>query len=57
MPFSLALEQVVGDDILVTNPERVKRAIEAKAVNALLLKVGVIPCGWGNQGLVTSGQR
>jgi enolase len=34
--------QVVGDDILVTNPERVKRAIEAKAVNALLLKVNQI---------------
>lgn len=34
--------QVVGDDILVTNPTRVKKAIEAKAVNALLLKVNQI---------------
>lgn len=34
--------QVVGDDMLVTNPERVKRAIAAKAVNALLLKVNQI---------------
>ncbi|GIL47394.1 hypothetical protein Vafri_4219 [Volvox africanus] len=34
--------QVVGDDILVTNPARVKKAIEAKAVNALLLKVNQI---------------
>lgn len=31
--------QVVGDDALVTNPSRIKRAIEAKAANALLLKV------------------
>lgn len=31
--------QVVGDDILVTNPTRVKKAIEGKTVNALLLKV------------------
>jgi len=34
--------QVVGDDILVTNPTRVKRGIEGKAVNALLLKVNQI---------------
>ncbi|KAL6762020.1 enolase [Haematococcus lacustris] len=34
--------QVVGDDMLVTNPERVKRAIETKCVNALLLKVNQI---------------
>lgn len=31
--------QIVGDDQLVTNPSRIKRAIEAKAANALLLKV------------------
>lgn len=34
--------QVVGDDLLVTNPERVKTAIEKKACNALLLKVNQI---------------
>jgi len=34
--------QVVGDDIFVTNPERVKRAIEIGAGNALLLKVNQI---------------
>jgi enolase len=34
--------QVVGDDLLVTNPERVKKAIEAGACNALLLKVNQI---------------
>lgn len=34
--------QVVGDDMLVTNPIRVKRAIEGKVVNALLLKVNQI---------------
>lgn len=34
--------QVVGDDLLVTNPKRVKEAIEKKACNALLLKVNQI---------------
>jgi enolase len=34
--------QVVGDDLLVTNPTRVAKAIEAKACNALLLKVNQI---------------
>lgn len=29
---------VVGDDLLATNPERVKRAIELKACNAILIK-------------------
>ena len=34
--------QIVGDDLLVTNPKRIKTAIEKKAVNALLLKVNQI---------------
>ncbi len=34
--------QVVGDDLLVTNPKRIKIAIEKKACNALLLKVNQI---------------
>jgi len=34
--------QVVGDDLLVTNPKRIKEAIEKKACNALLLKVNQI---------------
>ncbi|HUV15120.1 MAG TPA: phosphopyruvate hydratase [Pelolinea sp.] len=34
--------QIVGDDLLVTNPQRVKRAIEEKACNALLVKVNQI---------------
>ncbi len=34
--------QIVGDDLLVTNVEKVKRAIKEKAVNALLLKVNQI---------------
>ena len=34
--------QVVGDDLLVTNPKRVQQAIEKKACNALLLKVNQI---------------
>ncbi|NLE83739.1 MAG: phosphopyruvate hydratase [Chloroflexi bacterium] len=34
--------QIVGDDLLVTNPTRVARAIEEKACNALLVKVNQI---------------
>jgi len=34
--------QIVGDDLLVTNPERVKRAIKEKAANSLLCKVNQI---------------
>ena len=34
--------QIVGDDLLVTNPTRVKKAIDDKACNALLLKVNQI---------------
>lgn len=34
--------QVVGDDLLVTNPIRIQKALDAKACNALLLKVNQI---------------
>jgi enolase len=34
--------QIVGDDLLVTNVERVKRAIKEKAANSLLFKVNQI---------------
>ncbi|KAI9274420.1 enolase [Phascolomyces articulosus] len=34
--------QLVGDDLTVTNPARIKTAIEKKACNALLLKVNQI---------------
>jgi enolase len=34
--------QIVGDDLLVTNVERIQMAIEKKACNALLLKVNQI---------------
>ncbi len=34
--------QIVGDDLLVTNPERVRRAIRERACNALLVKVNQI---------------
>ena len=34
--------QVVGDDLLVTNPDRVRRGIEEKSCNALLVKVNQI---------------
>jgi len=34
--------QIVGDDLFVTNPERLRRGIAAKAANALLVKVNQI---------------
>ncbi|KAK2981509.1 hypothetical protein RJ640_030971 [Escallonia rubra] len=34
--------QIVGDDLLVTNPKRVEKAIREKSCNALLLKVNQI---------------
>jgi enolase len=34
--------QIVGDDLLVTNPERVRRAIQENACNALLCKLNQI---------------
>jgi len=34
--------QIVGDDLLVTNPKRVQKALDCKACNALLLKVNQI---------------
>ena len=34
--------QIVGDDLLVTNPTRGQKAIDEKACNALLLKVNQI---------------
>merc|ERR1712226_76737 len=35
-------QQIVGDDLLVTNPKRVQKAIDVGACNALLLKVNQI---------------
>merc|ERR1712023_225219 len=34
--------QIVGDDLLVTNPNRVQKGLDCKACNALLLKVNQI---------------
>jgi len=34
--------QIVGDDLTVTNPVKIKRAVEEKSANALLLKVNQI---------------
>lgn len=34
--------QIVGDDLLVTNPKRIQKAIDNKSCNALLLKVNQI---------------
>lgn len=38
--------QIVGDDLLVTNPKRIADAIQKKACNALLLKVSHILHTW-----------
>merc|ERR1712241_982456 len=35
-------QQIVGDDLLVTNPNRIQKALEVGACNALLLKVNQI---------------
>jgi enolase len=34
--------QIVGDDLLTTNPERVRRAVREKAANAVLVKMNQI---------------
>jgi enolase len=34
--------QIVGDDLLVTNPERIRRAIQARAANSVLVKLNQI---------------
>ncbi len=34
--------QIIGDDIYVTNPKRIKRGIELKATNAVLIKLNQI---------------
>ena len=34
--------QLVGDDLTVTNPERLKRAINEKSINAILIKLNQI---------------
>merc|ERR1711994_12480 len=35
-------QQIVGDDLLVTNPKRIQKALEVGACNALLLKINQI---------------
>jgi len=37
-----SLAQTVGDDLLVTNPQRLQRAIELDAANSILIKVNQI---------------
>jgi len=34
--------QLVGDDLFVTNPQRLQRGIESKTANAILIKVNQI---------------
>ena len=50
--------QVVGDDLLVTNPKRIKEAAQKKACNALLLKVcACVKGGGGELGLQMCGRQ
>ena len=42
MVLSVITLQIVGDDLLVTNPRRIKTGIEKKSCNGLLLKVNQI---------------
>ena len=35
-------DQIVGDDLFVTNPERLQRGIDSRTANALLVKVNQI---------------
>ncbi|GER29406.1 enolase family protein [Striga asiatica] len=39
---SLGICQVVGDDLLTSNPKRIERAVQEATCNALLLKVGTV---------------
>jgi enolase len=49
--------QIVGDDLLVTNVERVKRAVQEKAANSLLCKVNQIGTLTEAVAAVTMAQR
>ncbi len=49
--------QIVGDDLLVTNPERVERAIRERAANSLLTKVNQIGTLTEAIAAVTTAQR
>jgi enolase len=43
LPLSSPLAaQIIGDDLLCTNPKRIQRAIDEKSCNGLLLKVNQI---------------
>ncbi|EOY33836.1 Cytosolic enolase 3 isoform 5 [Theobroma cacao] len=45
---SLGLCQVVGDDLLMSNPKRMERAMHDSACNCLLLKVGSDKSDWNS---------
>jgi enolase len=49
--------QIVGDDLFVTNPERIRRGIAEKAANALLVKVNQIGTVTETLDAVTLAQR
>jgi len=49
--------QIVGDDIFVTNPIRLKRGIEEKCANSLLVKLNQIGTVSETQDAVTMAQR
>jgi enolase len=49
--------QIVGDDLFVTNPERIRRGISEKSANALLVKVNQIGTVTETLDAVTIAQR
>ena len=49
--------QVVGDDIFVTNPERIRRGIDERSANSLLVKVNQIGTLTETLDAVTLAQR
>ena len=40
--YNAFFQQIVGDDLTVTNPKRIQTAVDKKACNCLLLKVNQI---------------
>jgi enolase len=49
--------QIVGDDLFVTNPERIRRGIESRAANSLLVKVNQIGTLTETLGAISLAQR
>ena len=49
--------QIVGDDLYVTNPDRLKKGIETSASNAILIKLNQVGTFFRNNRCNKNGQR